>query len=130
MVGRLWGSKPITPPSSWSVLEPLLDRVDFDLYCGYPIDVLSEEFQMPAVRPSLAHGRIVPSLGEGFDAALRRAIGEMLGEHPNSLGALASGSFKTRKTGLPCAEGMILKLRSAMPRYADEILARAKEYAV
>jgi hypothetical protein len=131
MVGCLWRQRAF---DAASVLEQiwnqLLKRFDFDLYCGYPIDVLSDDFQIPALRAVLsAHGRLVPTLGEGFDAALRRAIGEMLGEHPNSLGALASGSFKTLKTALPCAEGMILKLRSALPRYADEILAKAKEYA-
>ncbi len=95
MVGRLWAEQAYNAAIELERLwNALLERVDFDLYCGYPIDVLSEEFQMPAVRPLLGqHGRIVPSLA-------------------------------------PSAEDSILRLRSAMPRYADEILARAKEYAV
>jgi hypothetical protein len=131
MVGRLWRQRAFGAANELErIWNQLLKRFHFDLYCGYPIDVLGDDFQIPALRAVLsAHERLMPTLDEGFDAAMRRAIGEMLGAHPDSLGSLASGNFKTLRTALPCAEGMILKLRSTLPRYADEILAKAKEYA-
>lgn len=131
MVGRLWARRAFDAANQleqhWN---QLLKRMQFDLYCGYPIDVLSEDFQIPAMRGILAaHGRLVPVLDERFDAAMRRAVNDVLGDHPFGRGRLVDGGFATLKTALPDAEETILRLRSALPRYADEILAKAKEYA-
>lgn len=130
MVGRLWTEQAFTAAIELEMLwNDLLEAVDFDLYCGYPIDVLSEDFQIPATRPLLAtHTRLVPALSRTFDAAVRRAMDEVLGNHPHGLQALANGAAHTLVTSLPTAEGTILRLRSVLPRYADEILAKAKEY--
>jgi len=130
MVGRLWIERAYSAAIELEVLwNDLLDSVGFDLYCGYPIDVLSEDFQIPAMRPLLAaHSRLVPALSRTFDAAVRRAMDDVLGNHPYGLQALAHEVFHSLETSLPSAEGTILRLRSALPRYADEILAKAREY--
>ncbi|MGA8574763.1 MAG: MEDS domain-containing protein [Candidatus Cybelea sp.] len=131
MVGRLWTRRAFAAASELEqIWNQLLKRTDFSLYCGYPIDVLSEDFQIPTVRGVLAaHGRLVPTLGDGFIAAIRRAMNELLGDDPCGIGTVKSTTFATMKTLLPSAEGMILRLRSALPRYAEDILTKAKEYA-
>jgi len=131
MVGRLWTRRAFAAASELErIWNRLLKGTDVNLYCGYPIDVLSEDFQIPAVRGVLsAHGRLMPTLDDGFVAAMRRAMSELLGDHPYAIGTVANPSFATMKTALPCAEGMILRLRSALPRYADDVLTKAKEYA-
>jgi hypothetical protein len=129
MVGRLWAQRAFAEAIALErIWNELLRSDDFDLYCGYPIDVLGDEFQMPATRGVLAeHDSLVSTLDAGFDGAIRRAMCEVLGD---SYGSGASGSsFTSLRTTLPRAEGMILRLRSALPRYADEILAKAQAYA-
>ncbi len=130
MVGRLWSAGAFTAAIELERLwNDLLVSVDFDLYCGYPIDVLSEDFQIPAMRPLLAtHSKLVPSLSRSFDVAMRRAMDDVLGDHWHGLQALANGAFHSLATSLPTAERTILRLRSVLPRYADRILARTKEY--
>ena len=46
MVGRLWAERAYSAAIELEMLwNDLVDSVGFDLYCGYPIDVLSEDFQ-------------------------------------------------------------------------------------
>lgn len=130
MVGRLWVQRAFAEAIVLErIWNELLGSEDLSLYCGYPIDVLGDEFQLPATRGVLAeHDSLVSTLDAGFDGAIRRAMCEVLGDSYGS-GATAGSSFASLKTTLPRAEGMILRLRSALPRYADEILAKALTYA-
>jgi hypothetical protein len=118
MVGLLWERQAYACAIALEGLwNELMERVSFDLFCSYPIDVLGEGFQMPSVRPLLAlHSRMVPALAPEFDAAIRRATHEVLG-------------LATLPASAGSAESVILRLRSMFPRYADDIIARATEYA-
>lgn len=129
MVGHLWAQRSFMAAIEVERLwNHLLESVDFELYCSYPIDVLSADFQIPAVRPVLAtHSRLVPSLPRAFGTAMRRAMKDVLGDLPHGLQAL-NGVFQTLPTSLPAAESTILRLRSTLPRYADQILAKARAY--
>jgi hypothetical protein len=118
MVGILWSRKSFTAAIALEALwNDLIASVGFDLFCGYPIDVLGEEFQLACVHPLLdSHTRVVPAVAHNFDIAMRRAIDEVVGNRSDGLCSLR-------------AEQMILRLRSTLPRYADDILAKAQEYA-
>lgn len=131
MVGRLWSDRAYRAAIELEQLwNRLMAGVRFDLFCGYPIDVLGEEFQTPAMRPLLAeHSVVVPTLPPNFDGAMRRAMLEVLGESQHGVHAAAASDLNRLDTRLPNAEATILRLRSALPRYADAILAKAKVYA-
>ncbi len=118
MVGILWSRKSFTAAIALEALwNDLIASVGFDLFCGYPIDVLGEEFQLACVHPLLdSHTRVVPAVAHSFDIAMRRAMDEVLGNRSDGLHSLR-------------AEQMILRLRSTLPRYADDILAKAQEHA-
>jgi hypothetical protein len=118
MVGVLWSQKSFSAAIALeSLWNALIDSAGFDLFCGYPIDVLSEDFQLACVHPLLdSHTRVVPAVAHNFDIAMRRAIDEVVGNRSDGLCSLR-------------AEQMILRLRSTLPRYADDILAKAQEYA-
>jgi hypothetical protein len=118
MVGLLWSQKSFTAAIALEGLwNALIASVGFDLFCGYPIDVLSEDFQLACVHPLLdSHTRVVPAVAHNFDIAMRRAMDDVLGNRNDGLRSLR-------------AEQMILRLRSTLPRYADVILAKAQEYA-
>jgi hypothetical protein len=117
MVGLLWSRKSFAAAIALeSMWNDLIASVGFDLFCGYPIDVLGEEFQLACVHPLLdSHTRVIPAVAHSFDIAMRRAMDEVLGDRSDGLHSLR-------------AEAMILRLRSTLPRYADGILARAQEY--
>ncbi|MGA2760537.1 MAG: MEDS domain-containing protein [Candidatus Cybelea sp.] len=117
MVGILWSKKSFSAAIALeSLWNDLIDSVGFDLFCGYPIDVLGEEFQLACVQPLLdSHTRVVPAVAHSFDIAMRRAMDDVLGDRGDGLRSLR-------------AEQLILRLRSTLPRYADGILAKAQEY--
>ncbi|HLY03872.1 MAG TPA: MEDS domain-containing protein [Candidatus Cybelea sp.] len=118
MVGVLWSQRSFTAAIALEGLwNALIASVGFDLFCGYPIDVLGEEFQLACVHPLLdSHTRVVPAIAHNFDIAMRRAMDDVVGNRNDGLRSLR-------------AEAMILRLRSTLPRYADDILAKAQEYA-
>jgi hypothetical protein len=130
MVGKLWRLKEYSAAAALEALwNALLERVDFDLFCGYPIDVLAEEFQLSSVRAVLSsHTRLVSALDHSFDIAMHRAMNDVLGDKSRGLRTLASGEFQNVAATLPPAERTILRLRHSLPRYADDILARARSY--
>jgi hypothetical protein len=110
--------------------DTLIHSIGFDIFCGYPIDVLSEHFQLACVRPLLdSHTRVVPAVAHNFNNAMRSAIDDVLGNHNDGLRSLTLARSASLETFVPTAEQMILRLRSTLPRYADEILAKAQEYA-
>lgn len=117
MVGCLWEKRAFAAAIELERLwNRLMERVDFDLFCGYPIDVLSDDFQSPAVHAVLtAHSRLAPSLSPAFEAAMRRAMDEVL---PHALPVSVFGAERT-----------ILGLRSVFPRHAEDVIARARDYA-
>jgi hypothetical protein len=119
MVGRLWSERSFAAAIELERLwNELMCRVNFGLFCGYPIDVMSEDFQASAIRPLLAeHSRLVSAVSDHFARAMHRAMTELLGDAAHGLQTPGA------------AEETILRLRSALPRYADAILSRASTYA-
>ena|SRR5580692_2783086 len=131
MVGVLWSQKSFAAAIALEALwDTLIHSIGFDIFCGYPIDVLSEHFQLACVRPLLdSHTRVVPAVAHNFNNAMRSAIDDVLGNHNDGLRSLTLARSASLETFVPTAEQMILRLRSTLPRYADEILAKAQEYA-
>jgi hypothetical protein len=131
MVGVLWSQRSFAAAIALEALwNSLIDSVGFDVFCGYPIDVLSEDFQLACVRPLLdSHTRVVPAVAHHFDHAMRRAMDDVLGHRNDGLGSLTLARFASLDASVPTAEQTILRLRSTLPRYADEILAKAREYS-
>jgi len=118
MVGVLWsaGEAPaaIRLQQLWNKL-----RADFPfaLFCGYAIDIFSEEFETPQVSALLcAHTHLLPTgSADNLGAAVSRAINDILGPQ-NDCGQLPKG------------EAMILWVRSNLPAKAREILELARGY--
>jgi hypothetical protein len=106
----------------------LLRGAQASLFCSYPIDILSAEFQIPAVDALLcAHTRLVPAEGD-LDGAVRRAVNEVLGLKAKRLNALIENLDRPSWAVLPRAEATILWVRNILPGAAEEILGRARRY--
>jgi hypothetical protein len=123
MVGTLWkdGRREMAVELEryWNDLQ---SQVPFDLYCGYPIDVFSDEFHPANVNSLICqHTKVVPQ-GRNADlqGALDFALYETFGRHLTGVGP----------PGLPSAEATILWIREYLPAQAPEILRRARHYAV
>jgi hypothetical protein len=129
MVGLLWSAgqrlAAVTLEDFWN---DLLSSMRFDLFCGYPIDVLRPEFQIGSVRELvLSHTEMISSIPDGFEGAVERAMHDVLGPKASGL-RLVGTSIPEMSRTLPYAERTALWLRNKLPRYADEILAKARQY--
>jgi hypothetical protein len=129
MVAVLWAegrrASAIRLDQFWNKL--LRDR-EFSLYCAYPIDIFSPDFQIPRVDALLCdHTHLIPT-GEQdkLAGALSFAIDEVLGPEAESLKTLIKANYRPAWAVLPEAEGIILWLRNNLPRQADEILDLAR----
>lgn len=130
MVGVLWETGYFTAAIRLEELwNALLSARDFELFCAYPIDVLSDDFQTAEVDAVMcAHTNVVASTS-ALERALDRAIGDVLGTNAAALQTLMTSHYWPAWATLPRAEAMILWLRSNAPNHADAILARAREYS-
>ena len=129
MVGVLWSAgrraSAIGLERFWNAL--LRDR-EFSLYCAYPIDIFSPDFQIPRVDALLCdHTRLIPT-GEQdkLAGALSFAIDEVFGREAASLKTLIKANYRPAWAVLPEAEGIILWLRNNLPQQADQILDLAR----
>ncbi len=131
MVGVLWEagqfSAAIRLEGLWNAL---LSERDFELFCAYPIDVLSEDFHAAELDAVMCtHTNVVASRAS-LEGALDRAIGDVLGTNAAVLHGLMTSHYWPAWATLPRAEAIILWLRSNAPDHADAILARAREYSL
>ncbi len=130
MVGLLWQRRQYPAAIRLEQLwNSLLGTRGIRLFCAYPIDVFSADFDASVVSALLcAHGTLLSSdSSDALETALVRALREALGEDSplfHTLPALVPEPCPD----LPVAEATILRLRAAMPRDAEHILTRAKEY--
>jgi hypothetical protein len=70
---------------------------------------------------------VLSSTSPRFDGALDRAIEEVTG--PSTIrGGFETGNARVERASLPKAEATALWVRSNLPRYADEIMDRARLY--
>jgi hypothetical protein len=132
MVGVLWTEgrrdAAIALERLWN---ELLATDDFQLYCGYPIGIFSDAFQLGEMDPIFcSHTHIVPA-GENDDAlyaAIDRAMGEVLGSRTDGIRSLMKPNYRPSWPMLPKAEAAILWLRNNIPEEAEAILRRACEW--
>lgn len=131
MVGELWKAKRFGAAARlegyWNDLQR---SIDFDLFCGYPVDVFNGEFEPGAVDALLrAHTHLLPSSPNGdLESALHRAFTELVGPTDDKLAAQIKEIQRPAWASVPDAEAMILWLRQSMPERAPAILARAELY--
>jgi hypothetical protein len=129
MVGVLWLAGNVTAALELEdIWDERLETGRFSLLCGYPIDVFGKEFQAAIVDGILcAHSTVLSSTSPRFDGALDRAIEEVTG--PSTIrGGFETGNARVERASLPKAEATALWVRSNLPRYADEIMDRARLY--
>jgi hypothetical protein len=128
MVGILWAAGEFPAAIRLEQLwHRLLKIVDFSLFCAYPIDIFSNQFEAGVVDALLCAHTHLLSCGpnEELEEALHRAAREVLG--PN-VAELRGVRKRPRWPAVPRGEAMILWLRSNAPEVASDILGRAREY--
>jgi hypothetical protein len=129
MVGVLWQAGQIEAAVRLEQLwNQLIRRSDVSLYCAYPIDVLSPEFQHKSIDALLcAHTHVVPG-DSTLEAALDRAMDEVLGGRVDGLRGLIQSNHRPAWAAVPKAEAIILWLRNNLPGSAERIIERARQY--
>ena len=114
MVGLLWSEgRHLAAVRLEHFWNRLLSRSPIHLYCGYPIDIFSRAFDPASVDALLcSHTHIVPAGGAKMEAALCRAMEEVLGSDAQSIESqMKTELFRARWGVLPRSEGLILWLR-------------------
>jgi hypothetical protein len=130
MVGELWKAKRYAAAAKleqlWNALRAV---VDFDLFCAYPVDMLTEPFEANAIDALLrSHTHLLPSGYNGdLESALHRAFGEIVGAD-ETLVERVREFHEPAWASMPDAEAMIIWLRHAMPDRAPAILGLAEQY--
>lgn len=129
MVGLLWKATKYTAAIRLEQLwNDLLEKSDVCLFCAYPIDVFSSEFQAGKVDALLsAHTHLLP-VDRALEGALHRAMDEVLGSQVDSVPPLVQGNDRPAWGRLPKAEALVLWLHNNLPGSAEEILTRARQY--
>lgn len=131
MVGVLWTagqySAAIRLEEFWN---KLLQGGGFSLFCSYPIDIFSKEFQMSGVESLFCdHTHLLPTgTDEALDGSINRAMDEHLGARVHEVRPLMKHNFQPSWAVLPKGEGMILWLRKNLPKEAEAILSSARQY--
>jgi hypothetical protein len=131
MVGVLWAAgqheAAIRLEEYWN---QLLHAIGITLFCGYPIDIFSEDLDNTNVRAVLgAHTHTRPNGSEGWvEKAVHQAMLEVLGAQADSARSAMAAHTNSTEAALPRAEGAILWLRKNLPDDAASILSRARNY--
>jgi hypothetical protein len=130
MVGILWQAgqyaAAIQLETFWN---RLIEAGGFDLFCAYPIDVFGDEFRSADVDGVLCtHTHLVPTDGGQLQRALDRALDDVLGRSAQDVRRLVETQQRPSWAAIPSGEAAILWLRSHLPAYADEIVARARRH--
>ncbi|HEV7364428.1 MAG TPA: MEDS domain-containing protein [Gemmatimonadales bacterium] len=129
MVGLLWKageySAAVRLEGLWN---ELLKSNDVSLFCGYPIDIFSPDFQADKVDALLcAHTHLLP-LNTALEGALNRAMDEVLGARVDGLRRLIQTNHRPSWAEIPRAEALVLWLRNNLPGSADQIINLARQY--
>jgi MEDS: MEthanogen/methylotroph, DcmR Sensory domain len=131
MVGVLWKagqySAAIRLEEFWN---RLLQRDGFSLFCSYPIDIFSKEFQIAGVESVFCDHTHLIATGaeEALDESIDRALDEHLGARAAVLKPLMKRNFRPSWAMLPKGECKILWLRHNLPDEAEAILSLARTY--
>jgi hypothetical protein len=129
MVGILWKAGEYAAAARLEELwNELLKSSHIRLFCGYPIDVFAEEFQVEKVDSVLcSHTHMLP-VDEALEGALNRAMEEVLGTRVEGLRTLIKANHRPSWGEVPRTEAVILWLRSNLPGSAGEIINLARRY--
>jgi hypothetical protein len=129
MVGLLWkGGDYAAAVQLEQLWNDLLKLSDVSLFCAYPIDVLSPEFQAGKVDALLcAHTHLLP-VDAALEGALNRAMDEVLGGRVDDVRRSMQTNRRPAWGAIPKAEALLLWLRNSLPGSADEILRRTRQY--
>jgi hypothetical protein len=133
MVGVLWKAGQFATANRLEQLwNRLLAQSSFSLYCAYEIDIFGKDFYASSVSAILrAHTHLIPAQPDrNLEAALYRAMDEILGARAEELKAHV-GTRRHRSWALmPNAENIVLGLREYLPSQAEDILARARRHCL
>ncbi len=129
MVGLLWKAGHQTAAARLEGFwNSLLRSRNISLFCGYPIDVFGNEFQVGVVDPLLcAHTHMLP-VDDALESALHQAMNEVLGSRVDGLRALITANYRPAWGEVPRSEATILWLRNNLPGSAEQILRLARQY--
>jgi hypothetical protein len=129
MVGLLWSQGRYDAASRLEELwNRLLQANEVSLFCAYPIDIFSPEFQVRNVDALLcAHTHLLPAEG-ALEQALNRAMDEVLGARVDGLRRLIQANYRPSWAQIPRAEALVLWLRNNLPGSANQIIERARQY--
>ncbi len=130
MVGILWESGRRADALRLEELwNGLLEREELQLFCGYPIDVFGPEFTVGGVDPVLcAHTHLAPANDGRLEAAVERAMDDVLGARSDLLRPLMKPNHRPSWAAMPRGEAVVLWLRNNLPEAAGQILARARSH--
>lgn len=129
MVGILWKAGEYAAAVQLEGLwNELLKSSDVSLFCAYPIDVFSSDFQIAKLDALLcAHTHLLP-VDTALEAALNRAMDEVLGTRVEKLRQLMQPNYRPSWASLPKAEALVLWLRNNLPGSAEQIVQLARQY--
>jgi len=131
MVGLLWAARRF---SEVQQLEGFWNRLlasqRFDLYCAYPLDIFSGDFQFGKVDAILSgHSHLLPlSPDNRLEEAVERGMHVVLGSRMEAIRELMSGGLPHAGAALPPGEAAILWLRNNLPEEAEAIIACARAH--
>ena len=131
LVGLLWCTGQVPAANRLEELwNGLLRDRRSHLFCAYPIDVFSSDFELHRVDGLLcSHGRLIPSDAR-LESSVRQAMHDVLGMKAEGLELLMEALDRPYWAVMPKAEVMILWLKNILPDDAEEILRRARDYQV
>jgi hypothetical protein len=129
MVGLLWKSGDSAAATRLEELwNGFLRASDVSLFCAYPIDVFSPDFQSGNVDAVLsAHTHLLP-VDIALKDALNQALEDVLGVSADDIRNLIESNDRPCSATIPPAESMVLWLRTNLPISGAEILDRARLY--
>ncbi|HEY4648549.1 MAG TPA: MEDS domain-containing protein, partial [Gemmatimonadales bacterium] len=109
MVGLLWDSGNIAGATRLEEMwNGLLRFSDIRLFCAYPIDVFSSDFEVNSIDSVLcSHTHLLP-VDPALQAALTRAMDEVLGPRAEHLRDRFEPNHRPSWAALPAAESMVL----------------------
>jgi hypothetical protein len=131
MVGLLWAAGQVDAAvqleNFWNLL---LSQDEFKLFCGYPVDVFADEFNVARVHDLLcAHTQVLPGGNISvMESALGRAITDVLGQKVDEVSHAVDSEIDPLWGDISSAEATILWLKKYRTAYASEILSRARAY--
>jgi hypothetical protein len=131
MVGLLWSDGEMQAARELEQLwNSFLAHRAMTLFCGYPIDIFSPDFDMKSLDAVLsAHTHLLPSGRAGvLENCLDRALHEVFGAKLDGLNLLMRAEFRPAWASIPKAEATILWLRQNLPASVPAVLSRARAY--